>query len=298
MPWSIWMPTETVDRHAVPGDELVAEGWLLPGRVDAGPIPTPRPGGARWTTSYCAPTCSNTYGPVSRCCRRPISDRPATSGCSSRPGKPPSRADGRGRGGAPRWPPVGVPRGCPWLHPACCRVVRAKSNEPVRGQRRLRGMRLDRYDAYRALFEAEHPQLVCWLTAATGDRQLAQDLGAEAFIRLLVRGPGVREPRAYLYVVAGRLVIDESRRRARRARTQRDLDARARTATSSTADVELRDLVERLPERYRLVMLLHYYADLPVADVATVLRKPVGTVKRLLHEAREQLAEILEERHA
>jgi RNA polymerase sigma-70 factor (ECF subfamily) len=37
-------------------------------------------------------------------------------------------------------------------------------------------------------------------------------------------------------------------------------------------------------------VLLHYYADLPVEEVARLIHRPVGTVKRRLHEARRVLA--------
>jgi RNA polymerase sigma-70 factor (ECF subfamily) len=56
-------------------------------------------------------------------------------------------------------------------------------------------------------------------------------------------------------------------------------------------DTSLRDLVERLPGHLREAVLLHYYADLPVAEVAAALRRPVGTVKRRLHEARALLSD-------
>lgn len=59
-------------------------------------------------------------------------------------------------------------------------------------------------------------------------------------------------------------------------------------------DCSVRDLVERLPERQRLVVLLFYYADLTVEQVAHALQLPVGTVKRQLYEARQLLARHLE----
>ncbi len=48
--------------------------------------------------------------------------------------------------------------------------------------------------------------------------------------------------------------------------------------------------MERLPGHLRDVVLLHYYADLPVEEVARALRRPVGTVKRRLSDARGILA--------
>jgi len=51
--------------------------------------------------------------------------------------------------------------------------------------------------------------------------------------------------------------------------------------------------LRRLPEAYRRVVVLHYLADLPVAEIATGLRMPLGTVKVYLSRARAQLAALL-----
>jgi RNA polymerase sigma-70 factor (ECF subfamily) len=44
------------------------------------------------------------------------------------------------------------------------------------------------------------------------------------------------------------------------------------------------------------VVLLHYFADLPVAMVARQLDKSEGAVKRDLFDARQRMAQILGER--
>ena len=101
----------------------------------------------------------------------------------------------------------------------------------------------------------------------------------------------VRTPRAFLYTVAANLVRDHWRRETR--------DRGVRAALAGEAyyrpgpDRSVRDLIDRLPERLRLPVLLHYYADLPVAEVAKVLGKPTGTVKRALSDARAALAPLL-----
>jgi len=53
---------------------------------------------------------------------------------------------------------------------------------------------------------------------------------------------------------------------------------------------DLGDAVRRLPAREREVVVLHYVADLPVAEVARRLGVAPGTVKRALHDARRRLA--------
>lgn len=56
----------------------------------------------------------------------------------------------------------------------------------------------------------------------------------------------------------------------------------------------MRTALLSLPERLRLSVLLHYYADLTVAQVAAQLGKSEGSVKRELWEARATLFVLLE----
>lgn len=69
---------------------------------------------------------------------------------------------------------------------------------------------------------------------------------------------------------------------------------RRRHAPSVAAfDPSVRDAVDRLPARLRVVVVLQYVADLPVSEVALAVGVPVGTVKRRLLEARRALAQTL-----
>ena len=53
--------------------------------------------------------------------------------------------------------------------------------------------------------------------------------------------------------------------------------------------------LQRLPPRYRQILVLYYGADLPVEQVARQLRVPPGTVKSRLARARAALGAYLEE---
>ena len=55
----------------------------------------------------------------------------------------------------------------------------------------------------------------------------------------------------------------------------------------------LRELVDALPERFRRALILFYYEERSVAEVAQMLGLPEGTVKTNLHRARAALAEQL-----
>jgi RNA polymerase sigma-70 factor (ECF subfamily) len=54
--------------------------------------------------------------------------------------------------------------------------------------------------------------------------------------------------------------------------------------------LDLHAAIQELSPEFRSVVVLHYLADLPVDEVATVLDVPVGTVKSRLSRARTTLA--------
>ena len=156
------------------------------------------------------------------------------------------------------------------------------------------GMSLASRDAVaRQLWDLHYAQLAGWCAALVGDRDAAHDIASEAFTRLLAKWVGVRDPRGFLYVTATNLARDRWRREQR----DRRLYARLEMVTPTSApasDPWLRDLVERLPDRMRAPVLLHYYADMSIADVATALHRPQGTIKRTLSDARSRLHSWLE----
>jgi RNA polymerase sigma factor (sigma-70 family) len=145
-----------------------------------------------------------------------------------------------------------------------------------------------RDEASRALWAEHYPSLAGWVASLVGDVDVAHDIAAESFVRLLGKWGTVRDPRAYLFTIAANQAHDHWRREARDRRLTERVGATTATSTAA-ADPWLRDLVERLPDRLRMPVLLHYYADLPVAAVAKALKKPEGTIKRALVDGRAQL---------
>ena len=165
------------------------------------------------------------------------------------------------------------------------------SDVPSRGPAlpSLLGVRDATVREFAGLYEGEFGRLAGYLAQLTGDPDAGREAAQEAFTRLFSRWRRVREPRAFVYVV-GTNLCRQSWRRAGRERLAVASLARTSPELQLPVDPALRDLVEHLPERLRQVVLLHYYADLPVAEVAAAIGRPVGTVKRRLHEARALLA--------
>jgi RNA polymerase sigma-70 factor (ECF subfamily) len=140
-----------------------------------------------------------------------------------------------------------------------------------------------------AFYTEQFGRLSGYALSLVGDPGLATDVAQEAMTRLFARWGRVRDPRAWVYFVATNLATDQWRR-SQRDRALTDVLRGVTRHEGQAHDPWLRDLVDRLPPPLRQAVLLHYYADLPIDEVARLVHRPVGTVKRRLHEARLLLA--------
>jgi RNA polymerase sigma-70 factor (ECF subfamily) len=141
-------------------------------------------------------------------------------------------------------------------------------------------------------YRDEWPRLVAALALASGDRELARELAAEAFARALARWPRVGamdSPGGWTYRVAVNLL---RRRHARNRAEQRAL-RRVRAGAESVAlpddSTELWALVAALPNRERIAVGLRYGRGLSEPEIAAVLGVAPGTVSATLNHARKRL---------
>lgn len=107
---------------------------------------------------------------------------------------------------------------------------------------------------------------------------------------------------AWVSVVSSRVAVDWHRARSRDHRLREKLAARWSHAPSVEPErdrvlaLAVADELEGLSMVQRQVLLLRFYADLPVADIAQALGVPEGTVKSRLHGAVSTLGARLRER--
>ena len=154
-----------------------------------------------------------------------------------------------------------------------------------------------REEQFKILYRTEFDALAGYCWQLQGDRDAATETAQEAFARLFGKWTGVEQPRAYVYRIATNIIRDLW---TSSKRTRETFDVLTRTAQDQhvpdqAAAIAVRTAVSALPQRLRPVVLLHYYADLTVEDVASATSRPVGTVKRQLSEARALLADQLQE---
>lgn len=146
-----------------------------------------------------------------------------------------------------------------------------------------------------ALYQASYPRLVAQVHAYLSDRSEAEEIVQEAFVRAWQRWSRVTrldDPAAWVRRVAWNLATSRLRRLAMAARVHRR-PLMSVTRPPDPDHVALVTALRELPERHRLAVVLHYLADLSVAQIAADLDVPAGTVQSWLHRGRARLAKLL-----
>lgn len=131
----------------------------------------------------------------------------------------------------------------------------------------------------------------------TATRQDAEDLVQDSLLRAWRKrttfDPLRGSPGAWLTAV----VTDLARQRWRRRKHALEwrLPDRSAEEYDLAANLDLRAAINRLSSRQRQVVILYYYIDLPVADIARLLERTTSMVKSALFDARHELANLLGE---
>jgi RNA polymerase sigma-70 factor (sigma-E family) len=136
----------------------------------------------------------------------------------------------------------------------------------------------------------EYPRLVGTLTLYCGDRELAQELAQEALARACSSWSKVSRmdhPGPWINRVAINLANSYFRRRAAERRAQDRLEGSFDDQGFADTDLSMtiRRAVAALPKRQRTALVLRYFNDLPVAQVADLMGASEGAVRRLTHTA-------------
>jgi RNA polymerase sigma-70 factor (ECF subfamily) len=110
----------------------------------------------------------------------------------------------------------------------------------------------------------------------------------------------IRNPRAWLAAVASRVAIDWHRERGKTMRLQDRLTEAWETQAGDDQRVGHRlvalavaGYLEQLDSQVRQVVVLRYFVDLSVREIAAELKIPEGTVKSRIHGAMRKLRAVL-----
>jgi RNA polymerase sigma factor (sigma-70 family) len=149
-------------------------------------------------------------------------------------------------------------------------------------------------DAVEALFRERFDPMVRLATLLTGSVETAEELVMDAFARLAPRIDELDQPAAYLRTA----VVNATRSHHRRLRTARAHDVAAEEAVVDPELDELWHRLDQLRPDQRACVVLRFYEDLSLAEIAAQLDLPLGTVKTHLHRGLATLRTLLTDENA
>jgi RNA polymerase sigma-70 factor (ECF subfamily) len=156
-------------------------------------------------------------------------------------------------------------------------------------------------EAFERLAIRWHPRLLRYAHRLTGDSEGAREVAQEAWVAI-ARGLGRLEDPAtfgpWALRITNRRCADWIARRQKTRRRTAVLDAAAEATTEHDSRgndlARVRDALRRLDPDRRALMAMFYVEGLTVAEIASVLEIPAGTVKSRLYYARARLRAALE----
>jgi RNA polymerase sigma-70 factor, ECF subfamily len=161
-------------------------------------------------------------------------------------------------------------------------------------------------DAFGSLIERHKDALVRYLTAVARDRDRAEEVAQDAFVRIFELSHRYQERGQfvpYLYRVATNLLRTEERKRRRRELLLKAFSTNGAGSSQSPQEAaclqdelssRLAEALSALPLRYRSPILLREMEGWSYSDIARTLDCGEGTVKSRIHRGRQKLRRLLE----
>lgn len=141
-----------------------------------------------------------------------------------------------------------------------------------------------------SVYRERYVPLVRLARQIVGSMAVAEELTQDAFIRLQGAWDRVDNPAAFLNTA----LVNLCRTWLQRTRMADRLAVVAQEPVALPAELdETWQALSRLPDKYRIVLAMRFYADLPEAEIARLLDCRLGTVKSQIHRGLAKLKEVL-----
>jgi RNA polymerase sigma-70 factor (ECF subfamily) len=163
-------------------------------------------------------------------------------------------------------------------------------------------------DGLTALVERHYGALIGYLYRLSGgDRLLAEDIAQEVFLQVIRAIQQYQYPRPFkpwLYAIATNLARNHYNRPDTRRTVSSDRLLSGRSVSGTSAEDAILEsdeaqqvsaLLAALPDHQREAVVLRYYQELSLAEIADVLGIPVGTVKSRLSLGLGRLRALMEQ---
>ena len=153
------------------------------------------------------------------------------------------------------------------------------------------------------LYDKYREEILLYVYSLCHSMEAAEDITQEVFVKAILTIPDHHDNlRAWLYTVARNLTYNHSRKNKNKAKAVEEL----KHGPAYEADIsekvvmkeqyrELYEAIGKLNENYREILIMQYFSNMQLKEVAEVLGITHGNARALAHRARSKLREYLEE---
>jgi len=124
----------------------------------------------------------------------------------------------------------------------------------------------------------------------TGEPEAAWEVTQQAWLGIIKGLRKLDDPvrfRAWAYRITTHKAVDWIRKNKREPKAR--IEDIPEQVQREQKDMGLKELLERLEFKKRIVLILYYFEQLSVSEIGAALRIPQGTVKSRLYKARKEL---------
>ena len=102
--------------------------------------------------------------------------------------------------------------------------------------------------------------------------------------------------KSWIYQIVSNCAIDYIRKNKKYTELSDDLQNENAIGYDKYEDIDLQEALDRLPEKYRIVIILRYFEDMKIGDIAQILNENENTIKTRLYNGLSKLKiELIEE---
>ena len=164
---------------------------------------------------------------------------------------------------------------------------------------------IDPKDQFSQIYDQYIDKIYRFVYLKVNSQDVAEDVTSKVFIKawkafcepnFVLKNSG-----AFLYQIARNAVIDHYREKGRQKTVSVDAGqeiadpgTNAQDLAILSADVEvIKKAIQKLDKEQQDIIIWHYLDDMPIADIATLLGRPEGTVRVMLHRALNDLKDLV-----
>ncbi len=136
-------------------------------------------------------------------------------------------------------------------------------------------------------------RLWCYAYNLTGNSEAAWDITQDSWLGIIKGLRKLQDPanfKAWAYRITTNKSIDWMKKS--KSVKQISIEEIEEQQSSQKKDTGVKELLEKLDMRKKVVLSLYYFEQLSVPEISVALKIPKGTVKSRLHSARKELKEL------